>query len=648
MTETKVIISAEDRTAAGIASVKSSMDGLGVTAQAWSGLLKGAFAGLAGALSVDALKGWVKGSIDAADSMNDLSQRIGVSVRDLGTWSLAAAQSGTSMTTVAMGVKSLSGFMAKHSEELQKAGITATDANGAMVQLADLFAAMPDGVEKTALATRLFGRSGAELIPILNGGSAALEAAKQKAAGYATELEKLAPRADEFNDLLAELELQSKATGLVFADHLIGPLTEVVKFFKDAREGADGFHSAMIRLQTLTNSGPASIFGIAADISERGGAAHRAAALAGMGGDEEKRGASGLITGGAGDMARFEEAAERYLQEKVARQKALALLDRAGKGGPAEAGKNNRPFDPFGDFEFKFAEMNEKKKRAGFDEADKAVEKQVADLEKLRKRYVEMADPLQKYRDELDQINTLRVNGKLTADQALEAEWHVGEAMDAAAKKMTGMGEAMNGIGDAAKENSTFARDMGMSFSSAFESAIIGGKNLSDVLQGLAKDIAQIMIRKSITEPMGNALTGAIKGSNIGSSIGGWFNGLFSGSGAGAAVASQGFGMAGLAGELLGFAGGGDHRGGYRIVGERGPELEVTGPSRIFNADQTRNILSGGGKSVVNNYNVDLIDMRGASVEAVARLERLVMSVNASVERRAMGVMGQARMRGAR
>lgn len=38
---------------------------------------------------------------------------------------------------------------------------------------------------------------------------------------------------------------------------------------------------------------------------------------------------------------------------------------------------------------------------------------------------------------------------------------------------------------------------------------------------------------------------------------------------------------------------GGDHRGGLRIVGESGRELENTGPSRIFNARQTQTILSG-------------------------------------------------------
>ncbi|VDS08859.1 hypothetical protein PARHAE_02044 [Paracoccus haematequi] len=42
------------------------------------------------------------------------------------------------------------------------------------------------------------------------------------------------------------------------------------------------------------------------------------------------------------------------------------------------------------------------------------------------------------------------------------------------------------------------------------------------------------------------------------------------------------------------FALGGDFAGGLRIVGERGPELEATGPSRIYNAQQTRQILAGG------------------------------------------------------
>jgi phage-related minor tail protein len=41
-----------------------------------------------------------------------------------------------------------------------------------------------------------------------------------------------------------------------------------------------------------------------------------------------------------------------------------------------------------------------------------------------------------------------------------------------------------------------------------------------------------------------------------------------------------------------GYASGGDFGGGMRLVGEQGPELEVTGPSRIYNAAQTAEMLS--------------------------------------------------------
>ena len=48
------------------------------------------------------------------------------------------------------------------------------------------------------------------------------------------------------------------------------------------------------------------------------------------------------------------------------------------------------------------------------------------------------------------------------------------------------------------------------------------------------------------------------------------------------------------------FASGGMHSGGMRLVGEQGPELEVTGPSRIYSAQQTKNMLSGGSGEVVS------------------------------------------------
>lgn len=48
-----------------------------------------------------------------------------------------------------------------------------------------------------------------------------------------------------------------------------------------------------------------------------------------------------------------------------------------------------------------------------------------------------------------------------------------------------------------------------------------------------------------------------------------------------------------LLGRIPYFAAGGAHSGGLRIVGERGPELEATGPARYYSASQTAGMLGG-------------------------------------------------------
>ena len=45
---------------------------------------------------------------------------------------------------------------------------------------------------------------------------------------------------------------------------------------------------------------------------------------------------------------------------------------------------------------------------------------------------------------------------------------------------------------------------------------------------------------------------------------------------------------------ITGFASGGYHAGGLRIVGERGPELEATGSSQIYNNNDLAGILKNG------------------------------------------------------
>ncbi len=51
---------------------------------------------------------------------------------------------------------------------------------------------------------------------------------------------------------------------------------------------------------------------------------------------------------------------------------------------------------------------------------------------------------------------------------------------------------------------------------------------------------------------------------------------------------------------IPGFSGGGTFTGGLRVVGENGPELEATGASRIFNAQQTSSMLGGNNREMLD------------------------------------------------
>ena len=59
------------------------------------------------------------------------------------------------------------------------------------------------------------------------------------------------------------------------------------------------------------------------------------------------------------------------------------------------------------------------------------------------------------------------------------------------------------------------AKDLGLTFASAAEDAIVGFKGVREVLQGLALDVARIFVRKNITEPLGNAVASMFQGLNL-------------------------------------------------------------------------------------------------------------------------------------
>lgn len=163
----------------------------------------------------------IKGTVNEIDKIGKVSQKIGIPVEELSKLQHAADLSGVSMAQLTTGVgrlsQNLEEFAATGKGEAARVfetlGIEATNANGTLKsstqiisEVADRFSRMEDGAEKTAFAMELFGRSGRDMIPMLNQGSAGLRDMMKEAEQLGLVIDNKTFRASErFNDNLTRL-----------------------------------------------------------------------------------------------------------------------------------------------------------------------------------------------------------------------------------------------------------------------------------------------------------------------------------------------------------------------------------------------------------------------------------------------------------
>ena len=197
----------------------------------------GAITGVLGAMIMNTQK--------AGEEINNLSVKTGVGAEILSGYKLAAEQSETSLQGLAMGFKFLGRNMETAGEGGKKTGgafkelgvdVRETE-NGALrpmndvlLDLADKFSKMEDGPQKSALAMKVFGRAGADLIPFLNLGREGLQANWKEAEKLGKIFSQDAARAaDEFGDSLIALKAGLGATGKEIANQLMPTLTSIVQ-----------------------------------------------------------------------------------------------------------------------------------------------------------------------------------------------------------------------------------------------------------------------------------------------------------------------------------------------------------------------------------------------------------------------------------
>lgn len=194
------------------------------------GLVAGGVAAVGGALFEMANK-----ASEAGDKLFLASKRTGVSVEMLQGLGLAAKESGVNIDTVENALermtRSAGPFATSGSQgakALKSIGISATDVDGKMRPLDDLlldvahkFAHMKDGSEKTAIAVSVFGRAGAQMIPILDKGRAALKKLTDEAVQMSGITTEAAAKDHQFQDQLTLTKAEAEGLAVKLGTRLV-------------------------------------------------------------------------------------------------------------------------------------------------------------------------------------------------------------------------------------------------------------------------------------------------------------------------------------------------------------------------------------------------------------------------------------------
>lgn len=225
----------------------STLDGFGARASAISSGIGKGFAALGAVVGVSSVIAFAKSGIDAADALNDLSDRTGVAVRDLAAFELAAKLADTSLDSVGAGVAKLTRSIGEAERgnkgiaaALSELGVSARDPREAFLQLADGVERINDPARRAVLLNQVLGKSYSELLPLLQQGGDELRRMADESGSYAESMEGFAKESARFNDALDALGQKAKAAATVGLLPLVEAVNRVFDRFQKIAEISNG------------------------------------------------------------------------------------------------------------------------------------------------------------------------------------------------------------------------------------------------------------------------------------------------------------------------------------------------------------------------------------------------------------------------
>ncbi len=226
------------------------------------------FAAPAAAISTfAALTAGILKTTESLDELGKSAQKAGIPVEEFTALkyaaSLANVDVGTLTTSMGRLAKNMSeaagGARGPASEAFLALGISVQNSSGKLKdsgdilgEIADKFAGFRDSASKTALAIAIFGRAGAEMIPLLNQGSAGLASAADEARRFGLIVsEETVKAAEEFNDNLKRLSAIMSGVVLQATAAVSNQLVTLSKLMLDIVNNSNGVSLAVTAIADI-------------------------------------------------------------------------------------------------------------------------------------------------------------------------------------------------------------------------------------------------------------------------------------------------------------------------------------------------------------------------------------------------------------
>lgn len=462
-----------------------------------------AFVGLGTALGIA-----VKGAINDADKLGKMAQSVGMSVEELSKLKYAADLSGVSLEQLGGALGKLTKNMAEAARDpasqvalaFKTIGVTATDARtGALKplsqmvsELAGKFSGWNDSTAKSDAALAILGKTGRDLIPLLNSGAAGIAEMKKEAEELGIVIDtKTAKSAEAFNDNLTRLTAVKNGIVLLVTARLLPALESLSKQLVQGVKDSDGMKTAseglIIVIKGIATAAISAWTSLKATSSVIAGVI-AASILVAQG--QMKAAFDALMHGGEDAASAVDDAGK--LIEDVWKERIPA----AAEQGAESVRKANAPI---------IGSAAELAKAAA--QAEAALKKL---YEQGKKTYEDVAPPAEKFRLEVEKLNAQYNAGAISAETYARAVDKI---------RWPSLTQAIQDAGNLQKQLDSFSTSSLNSTADALTDIVTGAKSAKEAFADLAKAVIRDLVAMTIKAILFKGIIAPLFGFSDGGSI---------------------------------------------------------------------------------------------------------------------------------